>query len=122
MILNKPYSNRQYADLAIYCNTRGCHIADRGSYLETVANPQPEQPSAAEQNELIRRQREQCFAAEADPLKYDYDEALARGQTELAAQLKTQWLAQKDAVRAAYPYLPEDGKTETALAETVGEQ
>lgn len=122
MILNKPYSNLQYADLAVYCNNNGCYIEDRGDYLEAVKNPQPLPPSLSEQNELIRRQREKCFASEADPLKHDYDEALARGQTELATRLKTQWLAKKDAIRAANPYLPEDIEEQSSLTETAGEQ
>ena len=78
MILNKPYSNLQYADLAVYCNNNGCYIEDRGDYLEAVKNPQPLPPSLSEHNELIRRQREKCFASEADPLKHDYDKVIKK--------------------------------------------
>ena len=38
MIVNKPYTNAQYADLAIYCNENNCHIEDKGDYLESVEN------------------------------------------------------------------------------------
>ena len=38
MIVNKPYTNEQYAGLAIYCNENDCHIEDKGDYLESVPN------------------------------------------------------------------------------------
>ncbi|MDR2760694.1 MAG: hypothetical protein LBB09_02505 [Rickettsiales bacterium] len=34
MILGKPYTSDQYFDLAVYCNTNGLTIEDRGDYLE----------------------------------------------------------------------------------------
>ena len=39
MQLNKPYTNKAYAELAIYCNQNNCHIEDKGDYLEAVKNP-----------------------------------------------------------------------------------
>lgn len=39
MIVNKPYTNAQYADLAVYCNENNCHIEDKGDYLESVETP-----------------------------------------------------------------------------------
>ena len=41
MILNKPYTNEQYAQLAIYCNENDCHIEDKVNYLESVPNEHP---------------------------------------------------------------------------------
>lgn len=41
MIVNKPYSTEQYAELAIYCNENDCHIEDKGDYLESVQNIHP---------------------------------------------------------------------------------
>lgn len=41
MIVNKPYTNKEYADLASYCNKNDCHIEDKGDYLESVANEHP---------------------------------------------------------------------------------
>lgn len=41
MIVNKPYTNKEYADLAIYCNHNDCHIEDMGDYLESVPNEHP---------------------------------------------------------------------------------
>lgn len=52
MILNKPYTNQAYAELAIYCNNNNCHIEDKGDYLESVDNT-AHIPTKAEQiNEL----------------------------------------------------------------------
>ena len=39
MKLNKPYTNKQYADLAVYCNKNGLIIEDKGDYLEAVNPP-----------------------------------------------------------------------------------
>ncbi len=36
MKLNKPYTNKQYADFAVYCNRNKLDIADKGDYLEAV--------------------------------------------------------------------------------------
>lgn len=41
MIVNKPYTNIQYAQLASYCNQNDCHIEDKGDYLESVPNEHP---------------------------------------------------------------------------------
>lgn len=40
MKLNKPYTNAQYADLAVYCNKNGKVIEDKGDYLEAVNPPE----------------------------------------------------------------------------------
>ena len=56
------------------------------------------------QNEQIRQQRQQRYEAESDPLRLDYDEALAREQDN-AEQLKQEWLASKDKIREELPYI-----------------
>ena len=101
MIVNKPYTGKEYADLAVYCNNNNCHIEDKGDYLESVPNPEP---TIEEQNEQIRLQRQQRYEAESDPIRMDYDEALARGE-ESAEQLKQDWLASKDKIREELPYI-----------------
>lgn len=63
MILNKPYTNRQYADLAVYCNTNNCHIEDKGDYLEAVENS-PYVPTDEEQCQA----RASAYRAEVDPI------------------------------------------------------
>ena len=62
------------------------------------------QPSVEEQNEQIRQQRQARYESESDPLRLDYDEALARGE-ESAEQLKQDWLASKDKIREELPYI-----------------
>lgn len=56
------------------------------------------------QNEKIRQQRQARYEQESDPLRLDYDEALARGE-ESAEQLKQDWLASKDKIREELPYV-----------------
>ena len=56
------------------------------------------------QNEQIRQQRQQRYESESDPLRLDYDEALARGE-ESAEQLRQDWLASKDKIREELPYV-----------------
>ena len=59
------------------------------------------------QNEQIRQQRQQRYEVESDPIRLDYDEALARGE-ESAEQLKQDWLASKDKIREELPYVEEE--------------
>ena len=62
------------------------------------------QPSIEYQNEQIRKQRQSRYMMESDPIRLDYDEALARGESN-AEQLKQDWLASKDKVRKELPYI-----------------
>ena len=55
-------------------------------------------------NEQIRIERQARYEKESDPLRLDYDEALARGQDN-AEELKKQWLASKDKIREELPYI-----------------
>ena len=64
------------------------------------------QQSIEEQNEQIRQQRQSRYELESDPLRLDYDEALAREQDN-AEQLKQEWLASKDKIREELPYVVE---------------
>lgn len=61
----------------------------------------------AEKNEAVRAAREARFIAEADTLKMDYDEAFARYgvEDERTAAAKAAWLAKKDEIREALPYV-----------------
>lgn len=40
-ILQKPYTNKQYADFAVYANSNNLIIEDKGDYLELVSPPEP---------------------------------------------------------------------------------
>lgn len=56
MKLNKPYTNTQYADLAVYCNKNGLVIEDKGDYLEAV---NPPEPTDEEKQARVRQVRNQ---------------------------------------------------------------
>ena len=55
-------------------------------------------------NEQIRKQRQARYVVESDPIRLDYDEALAREQDN-AEQLKQDWLRSKDRIREELPYI-----------------
>ena len=65
----------------------------------------PEKPAPT--HEDIRFERQARYTAEADPLRYDYDEALARGEP-TAEEKKQAWLDKKDEIRAELPYPDEE--------------
>lgn len=77
--------------------------AYNGSWYLSGHTPQP---SVEYQNEQIRQQRQARYEVESDPIRLDYDEALAR-EEESAEQLKQDWLASKDKIREELPYIEE---------------
>lgn len=56
MKLNKPYTNAQYADLAVYCNKNGLIIEDKDDYLEVVNSPEPSDEDKQAQVRSVRNQ------------------------------------------------------------------
>ena len=74
-------------------------------YFVIGAEPEKPEPTVAEKNEQIRQQRQSRFRIEADPLKLDYDEAVARNEN--AEQARIAWLAKKDLIRSELPYIEE---------------
>ena len=62
MRLNKPYTNKEYADLAVYCNQNKLDIIDKGEYLESVNLPEP---TIEEKEENIRAVRDR-YLVETD--------------------------------------------------------
>jgi len=77
MIINKPYTNKEYADLAVYCNQNNCHIEDKGDYLESVEN-QPFVPTKGD----IEKMREQAYTKEVDPITCHINRLKDEEQTE----------------------------------------
>ncbi len=65
------------------------------------------QESTEEKNKRIKSTRQLLFTQEADPIRYDADEELARGNTEKAQEYVEQWLAKKDEIRENNPYIVE---------------
>ena len=63
--------------------------------------------SKEQQNDTIRQVREQLMTKQADPLRFDYEENLARyGELdEKTIESKNIWLAKKDEIRADKPYI-----------------
>ena len=61
-------------------------------------------PKTTTESQRIKRQI--AFMEEADPLKYDYEEACARNgfDSEEANEARKLWLAKKDEIREQYPY------------------
>lgn len=69
MKLNKPYTNTQYADLAVYCNKNGLIIEDKGDYLEAV---NPPEPSVEEKEARVRQVRNQYLEQTDKYMLVDY--------------------------------------------------
>ena len=71
MKLNKPYTNTQYADLAVYCNKKGMLIEDKGDYLEAV---NPPEPTLEEAKTNKHSQLKSAMQTKRQSLKVDYDD------------------------------------------------
>ena len=56
MKVNKPYTNKEYADLAAFCNQNGLIVEDKGDYLESVLPPAPSKEEKQEQVRAVRNQ------------------------------------------------------------------
>lgn len=104
MILNKPYTNKEYADLAVYCNDNGMIIADKGEYLESVLPPAP-LPLTREEVEAIRRQ---LYIAEVDPITSHIDRLRDEEQTDEIIAKIDKLIAERKAkveeIKANNPY------------------
>ena len=108
MIVNKPYTNKEYADLAVYCNQNNCHIEDKGNYLESVENL-PYIPTDEEQKE----NRARAYQAEVDPITSHIQRLRdSVPMTEEIEQKITELLIERDVkveeIKERYPYSGED--------------
>ena len=84
MKLNKPYTNAQYADLAVYCNKNGLIIEDKGDYLEAV---NPPEPSIEEKEARVRQVRNQYLEQTDKYMITDYP--ITDDERELYRQYRT---------------------------------
>lgn len=84
MKLNKPYTNKEYADLAIYCNKNCKVIEDKGDYLEAV---NPPEPSDEEKKAHIRSVRNQYLEQTDKFMIADYP--ISDDERELYKQYRT---------------------------------
>ena len=95
----------EYSQVAEWCNESGeYHIQEIDDEYCVVKLPEP---TIEEQNETIRKTRQALFTQYADPLKYDYEECVARygEEDERTVKAKNTWLAKKDEIREQNPYL-----------------
>lgn len=95
-------------------HTAADYIEYKGEYVLQADYP------IEERNEQIRAERQARYIEESDPLRLDYDEALARGQDN-AEELKEQWLASKDKIREELPYIVTADKIEELKEEPITE-
>lgn len=104
MIVNKPYTNKEYADLAVYCNQNNCHIEDRGDYLESVENPAPLPPTKEEQEQ----KRANAYQQEVDPITSHIQRLRDEEQTEEIVQeikdLQEERNIKVEEIKTRYPY------------------
>lgn len=63
MKVYKPYTNKQHADLSVYCNQNDCHIEDKGEYLESVQNEHP-----APTYDEVKETRARLYQQQVDPI------------------------------------------------------
>jgi hypothetical protein len=95
----------EYSQVAEWCNETGAYaIQEIDDEYCVVKIPEP---TIEEQNEQIRQIRQSLFSQYADPLKYDYEECVARyGETdERTIEAKNLWLDKKDEIREQNPYI-----------------
>lgn len=95
----------EYSQVAEWCNESGeYYIQEIEDEYCVVRLPEP---TIDYQNETIRQTRQALFTQYADPLKYDYEECLARyGESdERTIEAKNLWLAKKDEIREQNQYL-----------------
>ena len=116
MIVNKPYTRQQYAELASYCNTNDCHIEDKGDYLESVANEHPA-PTEEEQ----RQKREIAYTQEVDPITCHINRLKDEEQTpEVIAEIEALMQERDEKVeeiKRRYPYPVENDPEYDVLVE-----
>ena len=103
MRINKPYTNKEYADLATYCNQNNCHIEDKGNYLESVENLH-HIPTDEEQ----RQNRAQAYQQEVDPITSHIQRLRDEEQTEEIMQKINELIMERKQkvleIQEKYPY------------------
>ena len=82
--LNKPYSSKEYADFAVYCNENSYIIEDKGEYLEAVEPKKPTQEELDAQNaNRVRSIRGEYMAETLNKVeRYETQKAIGLNTTE----------------------------------------
>ena len=103
MRLDIPYTNQDYARLAIYCNQNNCHIEDKGSYLEAVENVAP-----VLTKEQVEQARADLYRLQVDPITCHINRLKDEEQTEeVIAEIATlveERKAKIEEIKARFPY------------------
>lgn len=86
------YTNKEYADTAVWCNTNNAHIEDKGEYYEVVENVPyvptlQEQVVALESQYGMNRWQREGILAEGS-LFSEYTKAKAQEIESLASRLR----------------------------------
>lgn len=94
-------------EAAVWCNENNAMIQELEPENGVRRFEIVEIPEHIPTKEDIRAMRQVRYTNEADPIRYEYDEALARGE-ETAEEKKQAWLDKKDEIRAELPYPEEE--------------
>ncbi|MDR3126312.1 MAG: hypothetical protein LBT92_01625 [Rickettsiales bacterium] len=75
---------------------------DGALYLASQVPAEPKEHRGARESAEAKARRKEAYTVEADPLKLDYDEAVARGAEDAEAK-RLAWLCKKDKIRESIP-------------------
>lgn len=109
MKIYKPYTRKQYADLASFCNRNGMIIEDKGDYLESVLPP-----IHIPTNEEQRQARADAYLQEIDPLHSQKQRRTILGtwteedEAEYVEKIKTL----SEDINNRFPYMENEEQTE----------
>lgn len=86
------YTNKEYADTAVWCNHNNAHLEDKGEYYEVVENAPyvptiQERVDSLEQQYGMNRWQREMILAEGSSAS-DYAKAKAQEIEDLAVQLR----------------------------------
>lgn len=104
------YTNKEYADCAVWCNANNAIIEDKGEYYECVAIPEPLPPTKEEQ----QKAREEAYKAEVDPItchinRLKDEEQTPEVITEIASLVEER-KAKVEEIKQRYPYPVEESE------------
>lgn len=106
MRIYKPYTDEEYADLAVYCNENDCYIVEFNDYLESKENEHPK-PT----DEEIKELREQAYENGVDPITAHIQRLRDKDQTEEIIKEINDLLQERDAkveeIKKRFPYTEE---------------
>lgn len=84
--------------VARFCKTYHCYLEPVDDGFRIVQGEMP-----INQIDAIKKMRMRAYSIESDPIKFDYEKAVARGESN-AETLKKQWLSKCDEIKARYSY------------------